>query len=111
MIGEDTFKDFCTAAHSGVVTALFITPTALARDEQHISMMNLMGAAGIEYQAVAKSRILSIPGGSAFLRIAHPYLDRELKGIEWDFIDGLEYLDAFEGSERIQQLLMSRVRP
>lgn len=111
MIGEEAFKGFCRHAESGLpIRALFITPTAIARREQRIDMINEAGAHGLDIIVFDQGQKLEIGPAVAYQRIAHPYLDRELKGLEWHFIHGLEYLDAFEHGEAIALNLTATAR-
>jgi hypothetical protein len=112
MIGEANFKGWCSQAEKGErVLALFITPNAPARREQQLNMFNMANARGLSPIFYQNSFCLEVGESKAYTRIAHPYLDRELKGLDWSFINGLEYLDAFEHGEEIARNLSVRILP
>lgn len=112
MIGEKAFKEFCDmAAKGGKLDALFITPTASFRRAQQLDMINMADARDLlPIFKHASNEIMLIGNSTVLLRIAHPYLDRELRGHTFAFINGLEYLDGFEEGARIKSELEARVR-
>lgn len=111
MIGEVAFKGFCSHANDGLpIRALFITPNAPSREEQKIDMLNMASARGLDALYYHKERTLAIGPATVYQRIAHPYLDRELKSLEWHFIHGLEYLNAFDEGDAIAANLTMMVR-
>ena len=111
MIGEVAFKGFCSQAAEGrPLRALFIVPNAPAREQLQIDMLNIAAARGLNPVFNKSTRQLHVIPAVAYIRIAHPYLDRELKGLDWHFISGLEYLDAVEEGPAIGANLMMRVQ-
>lgn len=107
MIGELAFKNLCRYAVGGLpVRALFITPGAAEREEQKLGMLNEAMAQGLNTEYYHNLRTMNVGPCVVYQRIAHAYLDRELKGLEWHFIDGLEYLEKFEDGEAIQANLI-----
>lgn len=94
MIGETSFKGLCSHAKSGLpIRALYITRDAPARKQQHLDMLNVASARGLNTIWYEKERKLMVETATVYLRIAHPYIDRELREHEWHFIHGLEYLE------------------
>lgn len=111
MIGETAFKGLCSHAAKGcAVRALFITPNALERDGQKIDMMNVANARGLSPVWRQPLRAIQIDACAAYLRIAHPHLDEELRGLEWHFIHGLEYLTRLDDGDAIGANLIMKVR-
>lgn len=112
MIGKKSFETLCTHARDGLpVRALFITPSAVDRTAQLLHMQNTAHALGLNSLSYRAQNKLEIGPTVAFLRIAHRRLDEELKGLEWHFIHGLEYLDNFEDGDAIKTNLEMMVRP
>lgn len=111
MIGEAAFKGFCKHAEVGAPwRALFITPTAALRNEQQLDMINMAEAHGLMHMYKRSQHVLLVEGAEAYLRIAHDRMDEALRGMEWHFIHGLEYLDAFPEGRAISANLQMRVR-
>lgn len=111
MIGEEAFKGFCRQAEEGAcIRALFITASKFEREAQQLDMLNVANARDLPVLFKEAKRELFIRNSTALLRIAHPYLDRELAGLEFHFIHGLDLLNVFEDGEAIIANLKSRVR-
>lgn len=111
MDDQIAFKGFLDRADEGVpVRGLFITPNAPLRELQQIKMINAATARGMHPLMVRSERKLNVGPGVATLRIAHPFLDRELKGLQWHFVHGLEYLDVFEDGKAIAANLAMQAR-
>lgn len=105
------FKAFCARAANGVpVRALFICPTPPARDVLQLEMINEMDAQNIENMVLRSSREVRIGDSVAFLRVAYPYLDREMRGLELHYVHGLEHVRALPDGEDIAAGILSRVR-
>lgn len=111
MIGEDAFKGLCNRTKEGLaMRALFITPTAALRSQQQLDMLNMGADMDLNPLANYSTRTVTLGKSRIWLRIAHPYIDEELKGLEWHFIHGLNYLDKYPEGESIAANLQMRVR-
>lgn len=110
MIGEECFKGFCRQAEDGEeVRYLFITPSGPVRDMQKMDMFAMANSHGLNAFWLGSSNRIVISNAFAYLRTAHGYLDRELEGVEFDVINGLEFYDKPEDAELISNL-KSQVR-
>lgn len=111
MSSRKGFKALCAAACEGAAQrVLFISPNSPAREVQQLEFINDAATWGVPIEVRRTPREIQIGDSVALLRIAHPYLDREMKGMEFHFIHGLEHLEAFEDGKRIEQELLARVR-
>lgn len=109
MIYELAFRNLLDQAEQGQsIRALFITPTHLARTEQQFDMLDMANERDFHPMFHVKDRHITFLDCTVVIRIAHPYLDRELRGWTWNQIHGLEYLEEFAAGERIAQELKSR---
>jgi hypothetical protein len=104
------FKYFLDSAAQGkLVRGLFITPKSNVRDILQLEMINEIDARGISDVVLHKGEV-RIGDSVAYLRVAHPYLDREMRGQELHFIHGLEHVEALKDGDQIANELMYRVR-
>lgn len=111
MIGEAAFNGLIQHAMDGrAIRGLFITPNALERDGQKIDMINVAHVYGLIALWQQPTRTMLVEPAVAYLRIAHPHLYEELRGLDWHFIHGLAYLERLDDGDAIATNLTIRVR-
>lgn len=111
MIDQEAFNGFCSQAAEGQpIRALFITPSGVVRDMQKLDMFATANSRGLNALWLANSSRIRINEAEAYLRVAHGYLDREMQGKEFHYINGLEYFDGDEAGREVQNYLKTLVR-
>lgn len=111
MIGEEAFKGIRRYILAGdPCRVLFITPSIATRRGQQLDMLDTLNAWGFNPIWYTSAQQIKVEGSTIYLRTAHEFLDREMRGMEFTFIEGLEYLNAFKDGFRIKAELQRRVR-
>lgn len=105
------FKEFLDAIEAGEVQyRLFLYPNRSDRERAVLDLFNEAGARMMCPIVRSAQKQVLVDGSVAHIHIAHEYIHRELRGIVFTGIHGLETLDKYPDIEPVKNELLSRVR-
>lgn len=105
------FKEFLDAVAKGEHRRdLFLLPNKELRESAILTLFNVASNRGMCPIIRRTDSTVILDQSLAMVRIAHPYIDRELKSIVWTGLHGLDTLDDFEHADDMKTNLQAMVR-
>lgn len=105
------FKEFLDAVSNGKLRRdLFLVPNKEARHTALVALFNQANERDLCPAVTHTNNRVSINASYATIRIAHEYIHRELKGLIWTGIYGLDALDKYDDIEPVKNALRAQVR-
>lgn len=95
---------------SGYRRVLVLFPKKADREAFRVELANVADEVDLPYYYQAGNSITRVGDVMVHLRLAHDNIDRELRGVQWDAIYGLESLEPFPNGVDIAIVLQSMVR-
>jgi hypothetical protein len=110
---EQALEDFLAAIAKGEVRRdLFIFPNRMARELFRLELIESAQERGMYPMVRTGDNTVTFHGNesTAMLRVAHPFLDRELQAYEFHAAYGLDHLGGFERGADIRSGVLARAR-